>query len=168
MVGERLSPENATDGETEPSMNDYFSRFRASPASFKKSFGMLVVAWVCHPIFIYSLFWAVGALDGSGLEIKKMAIVSLSLCGLLFLIKKWARALVVVGTLFIVINDLVYFLVTPHNKISTLLCVSVVLFAIMGTYWLFVKDSRDYFNQVDPKMEPGETPGPETGPKRPR
>jgi hypothetical protein len=135
-------------------MNDYFARFSASPVSFKKSFGMLVVAWACHPIFIYSLFWAREVPEGADQDIMKMAIVSLSLCGLLFIIKKWARALVVVGNIFIVTNDIVYFLVTPHNKISTLLCVTVVLFTIMGTYWLFVKDSRDYFTRVNPKMEP--------------
>ena len=139
-------------------MNDYFARFSASPASFKKSFVIVVVAWVCHPIFIYSLFWAEEAVDGTDNDILKMAIVSLSLCFLHFLIKKWARALVVVGNIFIVINDLFYFSVTPHNKISTMLCVTVVLCTIVGTYLLFVKDSRDYFNQVNPKMEPPEIP----------
>lgn len=147
-------------------MNDYFSRFSASPASFKKSFAMLVVAWVCHPIFIYSLFWSETAVAGSDNDIRKMAIVSLSLCFLHFLIKKWARALVMVGTSFIVINDLFYLFVTPHNKISTLLCVTVVLFASVGTYWLFVKDSRDYFTQVNPKMESSEPPDSNAGPNR--
>ncbi|MBC2710667.1 MAG: hypothetical protein HGJ94_06610 [Desulfosarcina sp.] len=149
-------------------MNDYFTRFSASPASFKKSFAMLVAAWVCHPIFIYSLFLAEAAVEGSDNDIKKMVAVSLSLCFLHFIIKKWARALVVVGNFFIVINDFFYFYVMPHNKISTTLCVAVVLFSIVGTYWLFVKDSRDYFTQVNPKIEPPETPDPSAGPNRPR
>lgn len=149
-------------------MNDYFSRFSASPASFKKSFSMLVVAWICHPIFIYSLFWAEVAIEGSDNDIKKMVVVSLSLCFLHVLIKKWARALVVVGNSFIVINDFFYFLVTPHNKISTMLFVIVVLFTIMGTYWLFVKDSRDYFNLLNPKTESQEVPTSKPEPKHPR
>ena len=149
-------------------MNDYFSRFNASPSSFKKSFAILVVAWVCHPIFIYSIFWAEEAVDGTDNDIMKMVIVSLCLCFLHFLIKKWARALVVVGNIFIVINDFFYFSVTPHNKISTMLCVTVVLCTIVGTYWLFVKDSRDYFTRVNPKIEPPETPDSNVGSNRPR
>ena len=149
-------------------MNDYFTRFSASPASFKKSFAILVVAWVCHPIFIYSLFWAEEAVSGSDKDIKKMAVVSLSLCLFHLLIKKWARALVVIGNTFIVINDFFYFYVTPHNKLSTMICVTVVLCTIVGTYWLFVKDSRDYFNQVNPKIEPPETPDSNAGPSQSR
>lgn len=135
-------------------MNDYTARFSASPKSFKKSFVMLVVAWICHPLFVYSLFWAEAAAAGSDSEIKKMVMVSLCLVFLHVLIKKWARALVVVGNLFIVINDIFYFHITPHNKISTMLCITVVLFTIVGTYWLFVKETRDYFNQVNPNVEP--------------
>jgi len=149
-------------------MNDYIARFSESPASLKKSFAILVVAWVCHPIFIYSLFLAEQAVAGSDTDIKKMAIVSLSLCLLHLLIKKWARALVVVGNTFIVLNDFFYFYVTPHNKISTILCVIVVLFTIVGTYWLFVKDSREYYTRVNPKIEPPEIPDSNTGPNRPR
>jgi len=149
-------------------MNDYIARFTESPASFKKSFAILLLAWICHPIFIYSLFWAEEAVAGSDKEIMKMAVVSLSLCLLHLLIKKWARALVVVGNIFIVLNDFFYFFVTPHNKISTMLCVTVVLCTIVGTYWLFVKDSREYFNRVNPKMEPPEIPDSNAGPNRPR
>jgi hypothetical protein len=147
-------------------MNDYIARFSESPASNKKSFALLLVAWVCHPIFIYSLLWAEQALAGSDKDIKKMAIVSLSLCLLHLSIKKWARALVVVGNVFIVLNDFIYFYVTPHNMISTLLCVTVVLCIIVGTYWLFVKDSREYYTRVNPKNEPPEIPGSDPGPNR--
>lgn len=149
-------------------MNDYVSRFRESPASFKKSVAFLAVAWACHPIFIYTLFWAEEALVGSDKDIMKMAIVSFCLCFLLVLIKKWARALVVVGTIFIVLNDFFYFFVTPRNNISTLLCVTVMLCTIVGTYWLFVKESREYFNQVNPKMDPPEIFTSSSGPNRPR
>lgn len=149
-------------------MNDYIARFSASPPSFKKSFAMLLVAWTCHPIFIYSLFWAEEAVAGSDKDIMKMAMVSISLCFLHFLIKKWARALVVVGNTFIVLNDFFYFFVTSRNLISTMLCVTVILFTIVGTYWLFVKDSREYFTRVNPKSEPPETPETNTGSNRPR
>jgi hypothetical protein len=149
-------------------MNDYFARFSESPASFKNSFAILAVAWVCHPIFIYSLFWAQETVAGSDKDIMKMAVVSLCLCFLHVLIKKWARALVVVGNIFIVLNDIFYFIATPHNIISTMLCVTVVLCTIVGTYWLFVKDSREYFTQVNPKLEPPEIPGSSAGPNRPR
>lgn len=149
-------------------MNDYFSRFSDSPASFKKSFTMLVAAWVCHPIFIYSIFWAKDAVAGSDKEIMKMAIVSLSLCFLLFLIKKWARALVVVGNAFIIINDFIYLFIATPNTISTLLCVAVMLLTIVGTYWLFTKDSRDYFTRVNPKPEMPDPPDAHTGSGRPR
>ena len=98
----------------------------------------------------------------------KMAVVSLCLCFLLFLIKKWARALVVVGNAFIVINDFFYFFIASRNTISTMLCVAVVLLTIVGTYWLFVKDSRDYFTRVNPKPEPPEPPEAASGPTRPR
>ncbi len=147
-------------------MNDYFARFSASPASFKKSFAMLVVAWVCHPIFLYSLFLAEAVVEGVDKEIKKMVFVSLSLCFLHFTVKKWARALVVVGNLFIVLNDFFYFYVTPHNTVSTMLCVTVVLFTIVGTYWLFVKDTRDYFTLVNPKTEATEPTDSKDGPPR--
>lgn len=147
-------------------MNDYIARFRESPASIKKSFAILVVAWICHPIFIYSIFWAEQALAGSDKDIKKMAIVSLSLCLLHLLIKKWARALLVVGNAFIVLNDFFYFYVTPHNMISTLLCVAVMLCTIVGTYWLFTKDSREYYTQINPKIVPPEVPGADAGPNR--
>jgi hypothetical protein len=149
-------------------MNDYIARFSASPASFKKSFTILLLAWICHPLFIYSLFWANDAVAGSDRDIIKMAVVSLSLCLLHFLIKKWARALVVVGNIFIVLNDFFYFFVTPRNIISTVLCVTVVLCTIVGTYWLFVKDSREYFTRVNPKMEPPEIPDSNAGPNRSR
>lgn len=135
-------------------MNDYFARFTASPVSFKKSFFMLVVAWIAHPLFLYSLFQGETAVAGSDQAILRMAIVSLCLALLLFLIKKWARALVVVGNLFVIINDMFYFAITPHRSVSTLLCVVVVLFAISGTYWLFVKQTRDYFNAVNPDRNP--------------
>jgi len=149
-------------------MNDYFARFSESPASFKKSFAALTLAWVCHPIYLYSLFWAKGAVDASNADIKKMAVISLSLIVLLFSIKKWARALVVVGSSFILINDFFFLYVTPHNKISTLLCVVVVLFSIVGSYWLFAKDTRDYFTKLNPKIDPPDSPEPNTGPNHPR
>lgn len=149
-------------------MNDYVARFSKSPASFKKSFAFLVAAWVCHPIFIYSLFWAESAVAGSDKEITKMAVVSLCLVLLHVLIKKWARALVVVGNIFIVLNDFFYFIVMPRNNLSTMLCVVVVLCTVVGTYWLFVKDSREYFTQVNPKIEPPEFPDSTIGPNRPR
>lgn len=157
-----------TDGETKTPMNDYLDRFLAAPASFKKSFAMLVVAWACHPLFLYSLFSTIGAVEGVRQGIMKMTIVSLSLCLLLFLIKKWARALVVMGNLFIVINDLFYFAITSPGRWPTLLCVAVVLFACMGTYWLFTKDSRDYFNLVNPKDDApgGQTPNDKPDPAR--
>lgn len=149
-------------------MNDYVARFKESPTIFKKCVALLAVAWACHPIFIYSLFWAEDALAGSDKDIMKMAVVSLCLFFLLVLIKKWARALVVVGNIFIVLNDFFYFFVSPRNHISTMLCVTVVLCTIVGTYWLFVKDSREYFNQVNPKMDPPEISNSSAGPNRPR
>ncbi len=149
-------------------MNDYIGRISASPASFKKSFVMLVVAWVCHPIFIYSFFLFNQAVEQAENIILRMAAVGVCLFFLLFLIKKWARALVVLGNFFIVVYDLFVLAVSPPNKVLTLLGVTVALFTIMGTYWLFVKDSRDYFNAVNPKNEPPELPGPKTGPQRPR
>jgi hypothetical protein len=149
-------------------MNDYLSRFIESPASFKKSFVLLVVAWVCHPLFLYSIFLSSDAVEGSEKLILRMVVVSLSLCVLLFLIKKWARALVVLGTFFIVVNDILYFVITPHSKISTLLCVVVVSSAVVGTYWLFVKDSREYFKIVNPADDSPEPPKMGTSPDRPR
>lgn len=135
-------------------MKDYFARFAAAPGSFKKSYAMLAVAWICHPIFLFSLFHGREAVDGAGSWILKMVVVSLGLAVLLFLIKPWARALVVVGNLFVVIYDLFFFAVlAPHQKISTILCIIVVLFVITGTYWLFAKASRDYFAKLNPKAE---------------
>jgi hypothetical protein len=32
------------------------------------------------------------------------------------------------------------------------------LLTITGTYWLFVKDSRDYYTRVNPKPEPPDAP----------
>ena len=94
----------------------------------------------------------------SSKDIMKMAVVSLCLCVLLFSMKKWARALVVVGNVFIVINDLFYFLIVPGNMLSTVLCVVVVLFAIVGTGWLFSQDSRDYYTRINPKDDSPESP----------
>lgn len=134
-------------------MNDYFARFNNSPATFKKSFGLLATAWICHLIYFYSLFWSQGAVAAALGDIKKMAAVSFSLCFFLFLMKKWARALVVMGSCFILVYDLFGFIVMPRNPVSTILCVIIVLFTIMGTYFLFAKDSRDYFTQINPKPE---------------
>ena len=144
-------------------MNDYVARFKNSPASFKKSFLMLAVAWVCHPIFIYAFFYSNQAVAQAENVITRMAVISGILIFLMFLIKKWARALVMVGNCFIVVYDLFVLAVSPPNKLLTLLCVSVALFTIMGSYWLFVKDSRDYFTKINPKIEPPETPEPKTG-----
>jgi hypothetical protein len=140
-------------------MNDYLSRFNNAPLNFKRSFFMLVVAWCCHPIFISSLFMAGGILEGSSKDIMKMSAVSLCLCFFLFSLKKWARALVVMGNAFIIVYDLFYFLVAPRNKLSTVLCVMVVLFTLVGTIWLFHKENRDYYQAVNPKPEPLEPPG---------
>ena len=137
-------------------MNDYFARFSESPSSFKKSFAMFVVAWICHPIFIYSFFWTNQAVSQAESEIYRMAAVSGCLCFLLFLIKKWARALVVMGNCFIVVYDIFILAVSTPNKFLTMLCVSVAVFMVMGSYYLFVKDSRDYFNMVNPKTDPPE------------
>jgi len=138
-------------------MNDYFTRFSTAPASFKKSFGMLAVAWICHPIFIYTFFSSNQALDQAGNLIMRMAVIGICLCFLLFLIKKWARALVVLGNCFIVVYDLFVLAVSPPSKVLVVLCVIVVLFVIMGTFWLFVRDSRDYYTRLNPKPD---TPNP--------
>ena len=134
-------------------MNDYFARFSEAPASYKKSFAMLAVAWICHPLFIYAFFYFNQALTEAESVIMRMAIISGCLAFLLFLIKKWARALVVMGNCFIVVYDLFVLVVSPTNKVLTLLCVAVILFTVLGSYWLFVKDSRDYFTQLNPKKE---------------
>lgn len=139
-------------------MNDYVTRFRDAPASFKKSFAMLAAAWICHPVFIYVFFYINQAVTQAESVIYRMAAISGCLCFLLFLIKKWARALVVMGNAFIVVYDLFVVAISPPNKILTLLCVGITVFTIWGTYWLFVKDSREYFNQVNPKIEPPELP----------
>ena len=138
-------------------MNDYFARFQAAPASFKKSFGMLVVGWVCHPIFIYLFFYANQATDQAGNIITRMAVIGICLCFLLFLIKKWARALVVLGNCFILVYDLFVVAISPPNKMLTISCVIVVLFVLTGTFWLFAKDSRDYYTRLNPKPD---TPDP--------
>jgi hypothetical protein len=138
-------------------MNDYFARFSGSPSSFKKSFAMFVVAWICHPIYIYTFFWTNQAVSQAESVIYRMAAVSGCLCFLLFLIKKWARALVVMGNCFIVVYDIFVLAISTPNKILTMLCVSVTVFMVLGSYWLFVKDSRDYFNLVNPKIDPPET-----------
>ncbi len=130
-------------------MNDFLGRFNDAPASLKKSFFTLVAAWCCHPLFIYSLFRGKAILEGSSKDIMKMAVVSLCLCILFVLMKKWARALVVLGNAFIVINDLFYFLLVPTNKLSTILCVVVVLFTSLGTFWLLSKDTRDYYTKIN-------------------
>jgi hypothetical protein len=135
-------------------MNDYFARFSASPASFKKGFALLVAAWICHPIFIYAFFWSNDAVAEAQTVITRMAAIGACLCFLLFLIKKWARALVILGNAFIVVYDSFILMVSTPNKALSLLCVAVVLFTAMGTYWILAKDSRDYFTQVNPKVEP--------------
>ena len=134
-------------------MNDYFERFRTSPSLFKKSFGLLSTAWICHLLYFYSLFWSQGAVESAIGDLKKMAVVSLSLCFFLFLLKKWARALVVMGSCFIVIYDLFAFVAMPRNTVSTILCVTVVLSTIIGMYLLFSKDVRVYFDQLNPKPD---------------
>ena len=149
-------------------MNDYFARFSAAPASFKKSFMFLAVAWVCHPVFIYAFFFFNQAVSEAENEILRMAAISCCLCFFLFLIKKWARALVVMGNCFIVVYDIFVLAVSPPNKTLTLLCVSVALFVAMGSYWLFVKDSRDYFNQLNPKTDTPDETNPVKGPNHPR
>jgi hypothetical protein len=68
--------------------------------------------------------------------------------------KKWARALVVMGNAFIVVYDLFWFLIVPSHKLSSVLCVMVVLFTSVGTVWLFSKDTRDYYTRLNPKREP--------------
>lgn len=73
-------------------MNDYVARFAAAPRSFKKSYAMLVLAWACHPAFLFSLFQGRAAVEDANPWILKMVVVSLSLAILLFLIKPWARA----------------------------------------------------------------------------
>lgn len=107
-------------------------------------------------------------LAGSSKDIMKMAFVSLCLCVLLFSLKKWARALVVVGNAFIVVNDLFYFLLVPSNKLSTVLCVMVILFASVGMIWLFSKDTRDYYTRINPKSEPLAPSDPSQGRHGPR
>jgi hypothetical protein len=148
-------------------MNDYFSRFKNAPASFKKSFFMLVGAWCCHPLFTYSLFREGAMVEGASNNIMKMAVVSLCLCVLLFSIKKWARALVIVGNTFIVVYDMFWLLIVPTNKLSTALCVMVVLFTLVGTLWLLSKDAREYYNQLNPKSEPADPSGPSNRLQRP-
>ena len=149
-------------------MNDYFARFKAAPASYKKSFAMLATAWICHPVFIYAFFYFRQAVDQAENDITKMAVISGCLAFLLFLIKKWARALVVMGNCFIVVYDIFVLVVSPANKVLTLLCVSVALFTVMGTFCLFAKDSRDYFNQINPKAESQDPLDPKTGLKSPK
>lgn len=144
-------------------MNDYFARFANAPASFKKSFAMLVVAWVLHPAYIYAFFYFNQAVAQAQSVILRMAVVSGCLALLLFLVKKWARALVVMGNCFIVVYDIFILAISPSHKVLSLLCVAVVLFAIFGTYWLFVKDSRTYFSQVNPKNETKDPLDPKTG-----
>ena len=85
----------------------------------------------------------------------------------MFLIKKWARALVVMGNCFIVIYDLFVLAVSPTNKVLTLLCVAITLLIIIGTYWLFAKDSRDYFTLLNPKKEINDPLNPKAGPHSP-
>jgi len=149
-------------------MNDYFARFTNAPASFKKSFVMLVGAWVLHPIYIYAFFYLNNAVAQAESVILRMAVVSGCLAFLLFLIKKWARALVLMGNCFIVVYDIFLLAISPTNKVLSLLCIGVVLFAIFGTYWLFAKDSRTYFNQVNPKNEAEDPLDPKKGSNPPR
>ena len=149
-------------------MNDYFARFTEAPASFKKSFAMLAVAWAIHPIYIYAFFYFNQAVVQAQSVILRMAVVSGCLALLLFLIKKWARALVVMGNCFIVVYDIFILAISPSNKALSLLCVGVVLFAIFGTYWLFVKDSRSYFSQLNPKYETDDPPDPKAGSNLPK
>ena len=72
------------------------------------------------------------------------------------------------GNCFMVVYDVFVLAVSPPNKILTLLCVSVALFVMMGSYWLFVKDSRDYFNQLNPKTDTPDETNPVKGPNHPR
>jgi len=148
-------------------MNDYLARFSEAPASYKKSFAMFAVAWICHPLFIYAFFYFNQAVAEAQSVIMRMAIISGCLAFLMFLIKKWARALLVMGNCFVVVYDLFVLVVAPTNKVLSLLCVAVILFAILGTYWLFSKDSRDYFTRLNPKTESNDPLDPKAGPHSP-
>lgn len=145
-------------------MSDYFTRFSKAPVSYKKSFAMLAAAWICHAVFIYSFFYFSQAVDQAENVITRMTVISGCLAFLLFLIKKWARALVVVGNCFIVVYDLFVIAVVPTNKMLTLLGVAVILLTITGSYWLFVKDSRDYYTLLNPKQDSKGPLDPKTGP----
>jgi hypothetical protein len=134
-------------------MNDYVERFRSSPLDYKKSFGFFTTAWVSHLLFNYALFWSQGAVESAMADIKKMAVVSVSLCFFLFLMKKWSRALVVMGSCFVVVYDLFFFLALPQSQVLTILCVLVVLCTFVGMYFLFTKESRDYYDSINPKPE---------------
>ena len=147
-------------------MNDYIARFRDAPGSFKKSFAFLAAAWICHPVFIYTFFYINQAVAQAESVIYRMAAISACLCFLLFLIKKWARALVVMGNAFVVVYDVFVLAVSPPNKILTLLCVGIALFTIAGTYWLFAKDSREYFTRANPAIGPVAPPGETSESKR--
>lgn len=126
---------------------------------------MLAAAWICHPIFIYVFFYLNQAVAQAESVILRMVVISGCLAFLLFLIKKWARALVVVGNCFIVVYDMFVLLaVSPTHKVLTLLCVAVILFTVVGSYWLFVKDSRDYFTQLNPKIDSRDPLDPKAGP----
>ena len=128
---------------------------------------MLAAAWICHPVFIYSFFYLNQAVVEAQSVIVRMAVISGCLVFLLFLIKKWARALIVMGNCFIVVYDLFVLAVSPTNQALTLLCVAVSLFTLFGTYWLLVKDSRDYFTLLNPKKDSQDPLDPKAGPHTP-
>ena len=98
-------------------MNDYFDRFRNAPVNFKKSFWSSGDGLGLPSAFPLFLFWGTAShrrmFRG---EMNKMVVVSISLCFFMFLIKKWARALVVMGSCFVLVYDMMWFISVPPQQ----------------------------------------------------
>ncbi len=129
------------------------SEFATFPQSVKNAFIFTATAWIWYYIAVYG-YLLPNEGPGKDLIVGPVALL------LLWTLRNWARVLCMLCNLFILIQFLpvTVGLFNMGNVHRGMMSTLIVLFFAISTYYLFVKDSADFFKAYGKGAEePAET-----------
>ena len=131
-------------------MQEFIKKFKSYPASVKNAVIYEVIAWIWWFIYCYAIFT-------KGQVPVKHVFSGIAICYFIISLKPWGRILAMTcNLLFIMVLLQVGITLLMQGSINptfVFITTDIVLLAI-STYYLFKKETADFFKAMNPKPEP--------------
>ncbi len=135
-----------------------FQKFPLYPLSLKRGIVFLFAAWIWYFFFILSSNFILHTdLLPAPIMVRQM-IAGVMACGIIFVLKNWARVLCILGSVMVLIQILpgTFELYRQGRTLASMLLLSNDMLFILSIFYLASAETTHYLKQFTPARESGE------------